>query len=1395
VRALIAGFDLTDYTRQETLKVQHDLGDPIPIIDIVLEDPYASTITPALDCLQEVCVLNEPFAYNQARNYVVDPTLASGSTDYTVSNPISATMTYTSNQISAKLNNTSVGTVSVAQTTQALLIQPGQDYMFSAYLTLSTDAFYVPRFGGGTLIFQSVAPLVNAHAFIQMDFLDAGTNLITSVVSANYTSGTRQQVSISGTAPDGCSYIKVYCAVTTTNTTNSGTAVFDTLQLEPMFFQNAGAYSTQSYPSPDCVVGQDNCRVLANGVTVREDRLFGGYITNLDADYEGPNRIWTLEVSGPAFVTAATSITTTYSSATDAGIFADIVSTNFPKLFTTHNIFGTGYTFDQVEWEDVFVRDVFNSVSQAAGDTWFIDQYFDVHCYPPGTNQSSFELSDSPDDVTSFEYYAYTYSRTVANMANRLKVFGAGANNTNPVTTDTFSGDGSTKTFTLTMRPETVTSVTVNGTTQVVGQFGIDKNGVSGIQCLVNKGLKEIIFNSAPSNSASNVVASYNYISPAIMRLWDMGSISKYGLVLDSRIDDASLVTNADVLQRGLQDLQTDSTPQTSITLSTQKSGLQVGDTIPITHVSDSLLSQPFLIQKIRAVLLGTDETNETVTEFQATLGPYLPTFLHHMKFVHKSVKHARTKTSVVAQEHLVTFDTIDYLENPTISVDTSVGSTTGGASEAMGVTIGINPGTGNPGSAYSNWTSLFADMATVGLSWVRFQLSWDSIELTQGNYSWTVLDDAVLHVNASGFKIMFTLRGAPSWALALAGQNSTTEPWYLPNSNDTSDTTSMAYFALQVATRYDGTHGHGQLDAIGFNEDFNIHSTSNSDTLTLNQTLTGGMAYTSFTINSSGYTPQAGTQLYFKGYNSADVASVSTDVSNGDTTVHVSSFTPATTYHAGDTINIAYVATNSSISLYDPGSAGRTTSNSHKGQPARNPIYASTVFNHVATAIRSVNSSIIIGMPCVWWMQPVNATLYPGSPSNNTAFYQQLFTDCAANIDALTVMDGHYYSNAVDPTAGNTTTATIAQWMADLQAVAALNGFANMPVWVTEFGWQADTVTTSSTHVSSTGSHTITVADATGASVGGTAIIDSSTHQETVTITGKSSTSITAVFAKTHSGTYAVTISLDCSATQQASNYSNVLTAIDPGGTVDHHAFLFTLLYGTGGTGSSLVKPDGTHQPAYTTVQSYIAAHPGTTSGGGGITNYAIDTFSGRTVSGGWGTASDGINTWSQPDGNATPSVGSGEGQLTGKVDTNEMICGLATVKDLEIVVRLTGTVASFKAGAISRYTNLNNYYFARINDSNSKLEICKYVGGTLTVITSTTFNPTPGTFYWLRFRTQGSSLKANAWQDGTTEPAGFMLTKTDTSLTGAKRFGLYSIANTTATVMKFDTFSAVSV
>jgi len=139
------------------------------------------------------------------------------------------------------------------------------------------------------------------------------------------------------------------------------------------------------------------------------------------------------------------------------------------------------------------------------------------------------------------------------------------------------------------------------------------------------------------------------------------------------------------------------------------------------------------------------------------------------------------------------------------------------------GMTFGLNPGSGNIANPFAFWNLLIPDLSRIGIKKVRFQLSWDSLEVPQNTFNWGALDDAISHFNAENIQVTFPIRSAPAWGLGAPGgsQQASDEPWIL------ADPTAFANFCTVVATRYDGTHGHGTIDRYEItNEEADIHNT-----------------------------------------------------------------------------------------------------------------------------------------------------------------------------------------------------------------------------------------------------------------------------------------------------------------------------------------------------------------------------------------------------------------------------------------------------------------------------------------------------------------------------------------------------------------------------------------
>ena len=80
------------------------------------------------------------------------------------------------------------------------------------------------------------------------------------------------------------------------------------------------------------------------------------------------------------------------------------------------------------------------------------------------------------------------------------------------------------------------------------------------------------------------------------------------------------------------------------------------------------------------------------------------------------------------------------------------------------------------------------------------------------------------------------------------------------------------------------------------------------------------------------------------------------------------------------------------------------------------------------------------------------------------------------------------------------------------------------------------------------------------------------------------------------------------------------------------------------------------------------------------------------------------------------------------------------------------------------------------------------KNINGTITKLKSISFSASANTSYTIRFNIVGTTLSAKAWKTGTTEPTGWMITATDSSLTSGQaglRVNLQS--GTAATITSF--------
>lgn len=390
--------------RQETIMIDRTANDPIPTFKFGLQDDPSHI---PLSEFLEVVFIDESQIANPTHNLLLNPALNPYTTHWTAA-PITG-ITFAQNGgggLSLTASNSNVPTAVALYQYSPNLVQPGQAYMFS--MTIVGSA------------------IVNLKAAVQIQFVDINGNLIGSAIQSTQIvpTGTPTVLPVQAVAPPNAVSADCMLVIITTNSTNSGTITYTQAQLEPMCF-TTGNYQL-NYPTPWCASGQPSCTLMPDSTTIRQYRLFGGYITKATAGaYAGNNRIWTVQVSGYGWLLQKQQLNNTWTNTYDSTIIATIVSQYFPGVFSTAQV-AQGALLDTFGYAyNGYARDAFDALAANANFMYYVDAYRVIWYQPPGYSSVGFALSDEPDNVTSFSYYAYTLDTDGTQIGNVTLVTGA----------------------------------------------------------------------------------------------------------------------------------------------------------------------------------------------------------------------------------------------------------------------------------------------------------------------------------------------------------------------------------------------------------------------------------------------------------------------------------------------------------------------------------------------------------------------------------------------------------------------------------------------------------------------------------------------------------------------------------------------------------------------------------------------------------------------------------------------------------------------------------------------------------------------------------------------------------------------------------------------------------
>jgi hypothetical protein len=152
------------------------------------------------------------------------------------------------------------------------------------------------------------------------------------------------------------------------------------------------------------------------------------------------------------------------------------------------------------------------------------------------------------------------------------------------------------------------------------------------------------------------------------VRVIDPNSQAKYGQAFEKIINDSSLQSYADMVQRGTAEVLLYAYARQIVHLKTNVN-LDPGYGVAVTSVTDGFNQSVLLIQKVSASWLGVDETLTDKWEYSADLGQYSPSFSNILKHINYKASVSSSSIPAVNQIRLVIVEPLGIAESENVHV------------------------------------------------------------------------------------------------------------------------------------------------------------------------------------------------------------------------------------------------------------------------------------------------------------------------------------------------------------------------------------------------------------------------------------------------------------------------------------------------------------------------------------------------------------------------------------------------------------------------------------------------------------------------------------------------------------------------------------------------------
>jgi len=289
-----------------------------------------------------------------------------------------------------------------------------------------------------------------------------------------------------------------------------------------------------------------------------------------------------------------------YDNQTFTAIASDIVSSYLAQDgVTVESISSDGPTFTRKTFNYVTAAECLNQLSEDTGYAWWIDYDKKFYFVPRDSLYSPFDVT--LDNSTARKL---TVKTSRSRYRNRHYVR-AGKDLTDPLT-ESFEGDGTLQTFTVSLPIGTEPTVTLNGSPQTVGIRNVEDE--TAFDWYWNKDSNEISQRraAAPISVTDALVVVFRGLYPVLVQAQDDVEVAARAAVeggsgLYETIEDIPEIDDADTaFDAALAKLRREGRIQQTITVETDMRGLRSGYLLRIDATKHNV-SGYYLIQAVRA--------------------------------------------------------------------------------------------------------------------------------------------------------------------------------------------------------------------------------------------------------------------------------------------------------------------------------------------------------------------------------------------------------------------------------------------------------------------------------------------------------------------------------------------------------------------------------------------------------------------------------------------------------------------------------------------------------------------------------------------------------------------------------------------------------------------------